>query len=69
MVYYDAMEKMISAAELAEELHTSRQNIRHRMGILGITHMFMGQRVCLTMDEAQKVRDFRKIFRQGLKQK
>ena len=69
MVYYDAMEKMISAAELAEELHTSRQNIRHRMEKLGITHIFMGQRICRTAEEAQQVRDFRQIFRQGLKQK
>ena len=68
-MYYGSMNEMKTATQLAEELNTSRQNIRHRMDILGITHMFMGQRVCLTVQEAQKVRDFRKIFRQGLKQK
>lgn len=68
-MYYDAMEKMISATELAKELNTSRQNIRHRMGILGINHMFMGQRICRTAKEAQQVRDFRQIFRQGPKKK
>lgn len=62
------MKEMKTATELAEELHTSRQNIRHRMDKLGITHMFMGQRVCWIAEEAQQVRDFRKIFRQGLKQ-
>lgn len=61
--------EIIDASALARELCLTRATIIHRMNHLDIRHVFMGRRICRTAEESDRVRNFRKIYRQGLKQK
>ena len=64
----EGLENMIYAVDLAKRAGTSRQNIYKRLDKLKIFCYYRGRRLC-PPESIDKVLNFRKFHRQGLKLK
>jgi len=61
------MEKKIFIDELSREIGIPPTTIKYRLKVIGSFRYDMGRRYC-NEQEADKVKDFRETYRQGLKQ-
>ena len=62
------MERKIFVPELADELNLAQTTIKARLKKIDSFRYYLGRRYCLP-DEAEKVKNYRETYRQGLKQK
>ena len=61
------MEDLILTEKLSKELGIAHGTVKARLNKIGSHWYIMGRRAC-TVEDAEKVKNFRQLYRQGLKQ-